>query len=886
MNQDASSEMEDLAAEYRLLDERRRRLEAQQEEHLQQATSTYETDRAAGQDDIKKKELALHELEARYNEELRVKREALQTALQCEATRKRKYDAEVQYLNQQLSGLKRLKQGNLELSRSLVEPVLQFGSTPETQTGASLVTDSPTSFEEDLRAQVLPASQSCPDSGFPNDRAASRSEPPYQSKTKGSEVISRQISGRDNLSAEGNGPVDLQPDDDPHQNELSDFSDIEGQSDESLTAEDEDFMGNKDASTHPSQSRPLTETIIPYEEVYQMARDPQAKYKHWIVEYPKRCGNWYIVRCLEHNLNWSRNPLLAGGKHLMGSEHMFTSRQPSLAIKELGTLVESCDQQKAEASNTEYDKALKQGYKPRNTMRKKKRARPNRPKSVTKKADVKCDQELGGSFEGVIDPVVGEIYHAWWDAEPRSWYLVVILPYLGDGDWKEVGLTGNLFTSGLRKEIPNCFKVVKVTTDSGKEALRLTWAEGYQDGGPKVRARKFPCLFLHDPLTIPSADKEFVLGQKAEVLAFRTAQQLRQRSTMLAPGLSKIGVDAYKGLAQDFEARLETIRAKLNATPEQDVEDNASLRAFSVRDQRNSKVTTSVENKESPCVSPASNVQDRDHHSTVSDLSMPGDGHRDISDGHSLAAQNPKVSLPSRLGNDSIGRYGSSQGAGLGQIADTRAFPSFTSTTSTTHSPSPNSEECGRSRAEFWTSQAPSIQAQPMTTRPQNEDSLLSSQKPSSTTQTADMTDMSNGGCGRIKETEHTSKPLNRARESTGTTVNSGPSQELKATKVGNARPFVPQRTANVLESSALAGEPRGPTALRPHVRFRKEDMRRSDGLSQEDRAPGLRNTVSTVDRDAVAGSAAQTSWTPAYSAMLRQPWRDPKEDRRRPKNG
>lgn len=116
MNQDASSEMEDLVAGYRLLDEKRRRLEAQQEEHLQQAISTYETDRAAGQDDIKKKELALHELEARYNEELRVKREALQTALQREATRKRKYDAEVQYLNQQLSGLKRLKQGNLELS--------------------------------------------------------------------------------------------------------------------------------------------------------------------------------------------------------------------------------------------------------------------------------------------------------------------------------------------------------------------------------------------------------------------------------------------------------------------------------------------------------------------------------------------------------------------------------------------------------------------------------------------------------------------------------------------------------------------------------------------------------------------------------------------------
>lgn len=82
------------------------------------------------------------------------------------------------------------------------------------------------------------------------------------------------------MSAEDNDSIELQPDDDPHQNEVSDLSDIEGPSDESLTAEDEEFIDNKDASTHLSQSRPLTEKTIPYEEVYQMARDPQAKYKH------------------------------------------------------------------------------------------------------------------------------------------------------------------------------------------------------------------------------------------------------------------------------------------------------------------------------------------------------------------------------------------------------------------------------------------------------------------------------------------------------------------------------------------------------------------------------------------------------------------------------
>lgn len=85
---------------------------------------------------------------------------------------------------------------------------------------------------------------------------------------------------RDDMPAEDNGPSELQADDYSDQDEFSDMSDIEGPSDESLTAEDDEFIGNGDAAMHPSQSRPLTEKTIPYEEVFQMARDPQAKYKH------------------------------------------------------------------------------------------------------------------------------------------------------------------------------------------------------------------------------------------------------------------------------------------------------------------------------------------------------------------------------------------------------------------------------------------------------------------------------------------------------------------------------------------------------------------------------------------------------------------------------
>lgn len=625
-----------------------------------------------------------------------------------------------------------------------------------------------------------------------------------------------------------------------------------------------------------------------------------------ILEYPEGCGNWYILRCMKHDLNWGDNPLPAASRHLQSRWHMFPSKKALLAIKELGELVENCDQQKAKASNTEYKKALNQGYEPQNTMEK---SSGPQKRSATKKANAKSSQDLVGSFEGVIDPIVGEVYHAWWDDEPGSWYSVVILPYLGDGDWKEVGITGNLFTSGLKKEIPNCFKVTKVTTDYGKEALRLTWAKGYQDGGPKVRARRFPCLFLHDPLTIPSADQDFVLAHTARVLAFRTAQQLRQRSTVLAPGLSKTGVDANKGLARDFEARLEAIRAKQNPMPEQEVEDIVSVlgvRALSVsyqqqREQQRLNTTTSVEAKESPCASPASEVQDLHNHGTGRNLSMPGDG-------HGLTAWNPRVGLPSRLGNNLIGKYGSNQGVIFDQITDKKANPSVTPTTSTTNSPNPSGEECGRSSAKSWSSQTASSQAQPMTIRPQNEGSPLFMQESSNTSQTAvcptprprgaassdqdyclstmrglssvqDIHDASSGSRGRIQEIESTSKTLYQPRESTGTTVSPGHSQGL------NAHPIDPQGTASVLEATALAGEPRGPTALLPLSRFRKGNARQSDGFFQGYRTPSLRNTASTAERDAVLGSAGQTSWTPAYSAMLREPWRSPSEGGRRPEN-
>lgn len=115
MDHDASAEIDELAAEYRLLDEKRRRLQAEKKNQLRQLVQNYEIERKAYQKDIKKKELALHELEAKYNEKLRIKRKSFQTDLQRGVNLKRKHEAEIENVNQFISSLKRLKKSNVEL---------------------------------------------------------------------------------------------------------------------------------------------------------------------------------------------------------------------------------------------------------------------------------------------------------------------------------------------------------------------------------------------------------------------------------------------------------------------------------------------------------------------------------------------------------------------------------------------------------------------------------------------------------------------------------------------------------------------------------------------------------------------------------------------------
>lgn len=83
-----------------------------------------------------------------------------------------------------------------------------------------------------------------------------------------------------NLPKSHNDPIQLRTDEYSDQDELSNSSYFEGQSDEEFTAQDGKFKGTGDAFVPNTQSQHLTQKRIPYEEVYEMARDPQANRKH------------------------------------------------------------------------------------------------------------------------------------------------------------------------------------------------------------------------------------------------------------------------------------------------------------------------------------------------------------------------------------------------------------------------------------------------------------------------------------------------------------------------------------------------------------------------------------------------------------------------------
>lgn len=264
---------------------------------------------------------------------------------------------------------------------------------------------------------------------------------------------------------------------------------------------------------------------VTFDQVYQ---DGNAKHKDVIVEWPTGSRRWYILKCVEHGLRFTRRPVQGAAKHLNGNDHGREDRNRDYAVRALGYLVTDCNEYLANLNNQVAEEAYARGYKPLFSRPKKQRD-PTReprkrhvggqgsisklavPQSTTYKATAKVRQEAATQatyqktpeWDGITHPKTFQIYYGRWKGHSLGnknrdqIYPVMILGWdsqngsgLKDSDLDATGLLKQ------KSKPPKCYNY-----DSHSHKIK-GWAPGYEDGGPKVRLRKFPVMFFDELQTV------------------------------------------------------------------------------------------------------------------------------------------------------------------------------------------------------------------------------------------------------------------------------------------------------------------------------------------------------------------------------------------------
>lgn len=169
------------------------------------------------------------------------------------------------------------------------------------------------------------------------------------------------------------------------------------------------------------------------------------------------------------------------------------------------------------------------------------------------------------SKEIIRDPAVGRLYQYPWvnsggdvlESEP-VWYYVTRLPF---GDYDEIGISGRLNGSPLctQFKVPSC---CRVPPDPRQP---LTWAPGFEDGGPWVTRRKFPFLFLQKGLHIPPPGEDFFLPEDPPFTAWVDVKKLRSEEYQHPPEHDTRGLGEGIAIGNAFKLRLEAIRESMEA---------------------------------------------------------------------------------------------------------------------------------------------------------------------------------------------------------------------------------------------------------------------------------------------------------------------------------
>ncbi|KAI5860909.1 hypothetical protein GGS23DRAFT_579460 [Durotheca rogersii] len=251
---------------------------------------------------------------------------------------------------------------------------------------------------------------------------------------------------------------------------------------------------------------------VTFDEVY---REGNAEYKDTIVEWPVGSRNWYILKCEEHDLHFSRNAVLGAAKHLNGLGHGFPDRNRTVAVQTLGYRVLGCTESLVRLNNQAADEAYANGYKPpvsklaksHRIARKGKQGSgqgptklaSTRPSIPTAKAPGALavsprPQSVSGPRNGIAHPRSFRIYNGLWRDVGQVCPLVILGWHDRDG-------------SGLRDGHPTCTDLLKQNARRPdcyiyKLDTIVAWAPGYEHGGSKVQLREFPAMFFDPSRTL------------------------------------------------------------------------------------------------------------------------------------------------------------------------------------------------------------------------------------------------------------------------------------------------------------------------------------------------------------------------------------------------
>ncbi|KAK3384045.1 hypothetical protein B0T24DRAFT_72445 [Lasiosphaeria ovina] len=273
---------------------------------------------------------------------------------------------------------------------------------------------------------------------------------------------------------------------------------------------------------------------IDFEEVYQ---NGSAEEKHFIIEWPKETGKWYILLCEEHHKHFHKHPLQGAAKHLSGRQHGNLNRGFDNAIEQLGILVQNCTEEKAKLNNQvlrdflrayqsqDNSHQITQGEEPpreshagsphlqddtgrQSSTIAAQAAHPDKHEKAKGKHE-KPKATKSRDCPGIINPDAGKVYRAIHEGKV---YTCLILPL---GSFQSAGVEGNLYNSDLAHEIPVCY-------DKSGGTI-VGWAAEYQDRRKSVRNRRFPILFFVD-LEVPDEGHIKIPEDRAALMWMRASK--------------------------------------------------------------------------------------------------------------------------------------------------------------------------------------------------------------------------------------------------------------------------------------------------------------------------------------------------------------------------